>query len=51
MKYYDAGLESRQTSVGLRRAGLKLGALPGGVHRRNHGEVQSVLPHVPAGNA
>ena len=45
-----AGMEPGKASVGLPGAPGEARGAAGRVHCRNHGQVQSLLPHVPAGN-
>src|ERR1022692_950212 len=49
--YCHAGLEPCQVAVGLPAAQIGGERAAGGVHRRDHGEVQPVLPHVSPRNA
>src|ERR1017187_3008426 len=50
-KRTDASLEPGKTVVGLPGAACEAGGAAGGVHRGDHGQVQSVLPDVPARDA
>ena len=47
----NESLEPRQTPLGLSRGSQPLECAAGGVYRRDHRQVQSLLPDVPARNA